>query len=362
MSPRRFAAFAALCGTLVLAGWVAAGLAGFRSPDIDNIGAPLRGGRATSVTAVSEPVDAPQATVMDKDDVSAADVASVDAVLPDLRPMPPPETPPVQVATASTPDPVSDDAKEAVRHAETLDECLVSETCIDRYLWSTYQRAPKVDTIKVAEKIKVTVKKKGKTRTVIKTVTKLVDEDFTWKDPNAAQKAGVSLVEYVIGGMDRSFKRKLYSALRALDDAGLSPGMTSGFRDDYRQSLASGNKAATDSSYHGGSRRGGYGHGLAADLVSVTGETRSERCASSETLWKWIDAHGSEFGIGRPYLDRDPPHIAPIDGKEYADHRGGAKAQLAGLETNRQHRLAVHDDHGMTKRARAARLSRARSI
>ena len=37
-------------------------------------------------------------------------------------------------------------------------------------------------------------------------------------------------------------------------------------------------KAATDSSYHGGSRRGGYGHGLAADLVSVKGETRAERC------------------------------------------------------------------------------------
>src|SRR5262249_45890735 len=29
-----------------------------------------------------------------------------------------------------------------------------------------------------------------------------------------------------------------------------------------------------------------------------------------------------EFGIGRPYLDKDPPHIAPIDGKEYADKRG----------------------------------------
>jgi hypothetical protein len=39
-------------------------------------------------------------------------------------------------------------------------------------------------------------------------------------------------------------------------------------------------------------------------------------------MWKWIDAHGGEFGIGRPYLDKDPPHIAPIDGKEYADKRG----------------------------------------
>ena len=88
-------------------------------------------------------------------------------------------------------------------------------------------------------------------------------------------------------------------------------------------------KAATESSYHGGSRRGGYGHGLAADLVSVKGKTRSERWSSSKNLWKWIDAHGKEIGIGRPYLDKDPPHVAPIDGKEYADHRGGASAQLA---------------------------------
>ena len=208
----------------------------------------------------------------------------------------------------------------------------------------------------------MTVEKKGKTRTVIKTIIKLVDEDFTWKDPKAAQKVRMSLMDYVIGGMDRSFKLKLYDALRAMDDAGLSPGMTSGFRDDYRQSLASGNKAATDSSYHGGSRRGGYGHGLAADLVSVKGETRAQRWISSENLWKWIDAHGKEFGIGRPYLDKDAPHVAPIDGKEYADKRGRANAERAGSETNRRHRLAAHHDRSVTKHARTARSSRARNI
>ena len=85
----------------------------------------------------------------------------------------------------------------------------------------------------------------GKPRTIIKEFTTLVDEDFTWKDPKAAEKAGMSLMEYVIGGMDRDFKLKLYHALRAMDDAGLSPGITSAFRDDYRQSLASGLKAAT---------------------------------------------------------------------------------------------------------------------
>ena len=58
-----------------------------------------------------------------------------------------------------------------------------------------------------------------------------------------------------------------------------------------------------------------------AHLVSVKGETRAERSVSSESLWRWIDEHGKEFGIGRPYLDKDPPHVAPIDGKEYVDHR-----------------------------------------
>src|SRR6266403_853000 len=127
---------------------------------------------------------------------------------------------------------------------EASDGCVLSEECIDQYLWSVYERARKVDTIKVQEQIETTVKKKGKSRTVKKTVTKFAVEDFTWKDPDAA------------------------------------------------------------------------------DIVSVKGETRSERCISSEILWKWIDAHGKEYGIGRPYLDKDPPHIAPIDGQEYADKRG----------------------------------------
>jgi len=206
------------------------------------------------------------------------------------------------------------------------DECLLAQDCIDQYLWSLYERARKIDTIKVSEKFKVTVKKKGKKRTVTKTRTKLVDEDFTWKDPNAAEKVGKSMQEYVIGGMERSFRTKLYRLMRAADDAGLAPGITSGFRDDYRQSIASGRKAASDSSYHGGSRRGGYGHGLAADVVSTKGATRAERWITTDLLWKWIDEHGQEYGIGRPYLDRDPPHVGPMDGKEYVDKRGVKRA------------------------------------
>ena len=179
------------------------------------------------------------------------------------------------------------------------------------------------------------IKKKNKslvvTKITIKTVTKHVVGDFTWKDPIAAQRAGMSLKDYVIGGMDRTFKLKLHRALRAMDDAGLMPGITSAFRDDYRQSITVGKKAASDSSYHGGSRRGGYGHGLAADLVSVKGETRVQRYASNKELWNWIDAHETELGIGRPYRDRDPPHVGPIDGKEYIAKRGWANVQRAGL-------------------------------
>ena len=70
------------------------------------------------------------------------------------------------------------------------------------------------------------------------------------------------------------------------------------------------------------------GLGLSADVVSTNGATRAERWISTEVLWKWIDAHGEEFGVGRPYHDRDPPHLAPLDGEEYAKHNPG-KVRIA---------------------------------
>ena len=386
MNPRRFATVAAaLCGTLVLAVWVVAWPVGFGSAGIENAAAvPIEDRRAPSLTADAGLADAPQATAMGNAAVADADVATaaepvtgtatdtaaapdepesiVEAALPDSSQMLPSETPPVQVATASTPDPLPNDARETVSPIEILDECLVADICIDRYLWALYQRTPKVDTIKVHERRKVTVKKRGKMVTVTKGFTRLVDEDFAWKDPKAAEKAGMPMMDYVIGGMDRSFKLKLFHILHAAEEAGLSPGITSAFRDDYRQSIASGLKAATDRSYHGGSFRGGYGHGLAADAVSVKGATQAERWISTESLWKWIDAHGKEFGIGRPYLDKDPPHMAPIDGKEYAAHHGGTKARHAASDMKKRNRLAVREDHSVAKRPRTARSSKVRTI
>ena len=371
--PRQFA-LVLLCGTVTLAGWCAARLGGVEWFDLENTATPIwnRGAThdATTSSVDGEGVGAPLARAMasvaavvtsqlklPEPAVASAAVPAVETPLPDSRSTPLKTL--VRLVSLFRPEPENEYPQPAARPVETLDECLVVEICIDEYLWSLYERTPKVDTNKVTERIKTTVKTKGKTRTVTKTITKYVVGDFTWKDPIAAQRAGMLLKEYVIGGMDRRFRLKLFRALRAMDDAGLMPGITSAFRDDYRQSIAAGNKAASDSSYHGGSRRGGYGHGLAVDLVSVKGETRMQRFASSEELWKWIDAHEKELGVGRPYLDRDPPHVVPIDGKEYAAKRGRPAA--AKLET-RKRQAGAGNDPGASMRAKQAKSSKVSSL
>lgn len=261
----------------------------------------------------------------------------------------------VQIASVNPSDVEPADTDKTTKPIEIVDECLVMDICVDRYLWALYQRTPKEDTIKVSERRKVSVKRKGKMVTVARTFVKLVDQDFGWKDPKAAERVHLSMMDYVIGGMDRRFKLKLFYMLHAAEAAGLSPGITSGFRDDYRQSIASGLKAASNRSYHGGSLRGGYGHGLAADVVSVEGATRDQRFASSAKLWKWVDAHGKEFGIGRPYLGKDPPHVAPIDGEEYAKHNHGIKQ--AASRVKKVKRVATRDHSRPVRRPGTAALA-----
>jgi hypothetical protein len=366
MSPQRFAKVAVMCGTVVLAAWCGGRLgvgpalvettaavpvevrpAALLTADTERADTARPMGNLTAVNADVAPVAEPE-TAMATDTTAAPDttaaqdapVSIVEAALPDSPPLPAPEPPLVQVASADPSDPMPIEVMKAVALIEIPDECL--DSCIDRYLWALYQRTPKEDSLRVHERRKVTIRRKGKMVTVTRSFTRLVDQDFTWKDPKAAEKAGMPMMDYVIGGMDRSFKTKLFHALRAAELAGMSPGITSAFRDDYRQSIASGMKAATDRSYHGGSFRGGYGHGLAADVVSVDGATRNRRWASTEKFWKWIDAHGKEFGIGRPYLGRDPPHVAPTDGREYAAHNPGMRAH-AEADLKKRTRLVMRD-------------------
>jgi len=435
-----------LAGT-ALASCVFAWLAGFGSAPVGNVSASVENARAVSIperrepslVAITAPTDTPKAIVVasaaaDNLELATATPSSPDkatdraasldepkpfvvASLPDSSQVLPPEAPPANSATASTPDPVlakvadatasvdeksfvvasltdssqvfppdapaaaepaPDAALPAVTTIEINEECLVAEICIDRYLFALYERAPKIDAIKVEERRKVTVKRRGKKVTVTRTFTRRVDEEFGWKDPKAAEKSGMTMMDYVIGGMDRSFKLRLFYTLYAAEQAGLQPGITSAFRDNYRQSIASGLKAATDRSYHGGSLRGGYGRGLAADIVSVNGRTRAQRWVSTEKLWKWIDANGKEFGIGRPYLDRDPPHVAPIDGQEYVSRRGGAKTQeaeakstkvaeakggkVAEAKSTKGSRQAMRADRSKAKQAKTAKIARTAKI
>jgi len=380
MNPRRLLTVPApLLRSVILATGVVGLLASFGPAGIRNTGAAARKDiSAPSLSTEQELAGAPPPSSMLNDDLDLTDVAMaelslagaianasiarhkpesvVETASTDSPDVPPTEPAPVQVATANPWDFEPGDTGKAVSSIEIVDECAVVDTCVDRYLWALYQRTPKEDSIKELERRNVTVKRKGKMMTVARTFTKLVDEDFGWKDPKAAERAGMSIGDYVIGGMDRSFKLKLFHTLQAAEAAGLSPGITSAFRDDYRQSIASGLKAASNRSYHGGSSRGGYGHGLAADIVSVQGGTRDQRWASSAVLWKWVDAHGKEFGIGRPYLGRDPPHVAPIDGQEYAAHNHGSKH--AGSDAKKVKRVALRDDPSLPKHPKAAAASR----
>jgi hypothetical protein len=301
---------------------------------------------ATVVEAASEP--APSAHEAEPQPIVTASLGDPSETIS-------PAATPEQATGAGTSE-AANTAKQIVGTAEILDECYVIDACADRYLWALYERTRKEDTVKENTRREVTVKRKGKMVTVTRTVTRVVDEDFGWKDPKAAAHANMPVTDYVIGGMDREFKLRLFRLLIAAEQAGLSPGITSAFRDNYRQSIASGLKAADDRSFHGGSLRGGYGHGLAADIVSVNGATRAMRQASSETLWNWVDKHGKDYGIGRPYHDRDPPHVGPIDGSEYVSRHAGGRSRHAAASRARRAAVA-RAAQGVPQRVRTANAS-----
>lgn len=415
MNDRRSLLVAVACPSAVMVGWLALSLSAYAPALIENSGANAAASRAKDLTRL-ELADIPRAATIDDGIALTADIAAAAAATPSvaLVEAPPPEAPApaVQLASADPTDmvPAASPAPQVVPEpapaateteaeaapapeptiklasadpgdvvpqeasspaaiasgpaaeskasppADTvavLDECFAMDACIDRYLWTLYQRTPKEDSIKVEDRRAVTIKRKGKMVTVMRSFTKLVDEDFGWKDPKAADHAKMALMDYVIGGMDKSFKQKLFRMLLAAEAAGLSPGITSAFRDDYRQEIASGLKAASNRSYHGGSLRGGYGHGMAADIVSTKGDNRAQRWVSTELLWKWVDTNGRALGIGRPYLDRDPPHVGPIDGQEYISKRGVATDRKEAANTKPKKARAVASAKPKARVARA---------
>lgn len=149
---------------------------------------------------------------------------------------------------------------------------------IDDYLWEVYQRQP-------------AKRDRG--------------GDFSWKDPAAAKRMGKTMQAYVVLGMDADFREIIYHAGKAMDAAGIEWTIVSGFRDDWRQSIASGIKARTGFSRHGGSVAvGGYGHGRAIDIGHVDRDRNDE-------VWRWIDNNGAKYGMHRPHRSFDPPHVEP---------------------------------------------------
>jgi len=238
MSLLRCAKVAALCGAVVLAASFGrlAGVgpalvqttaavpveiqrAALLPADVERADPPRPMGNVTIVDAEVAPTAEPETavatditaaktdTTVAKTDTTVAKDESrliVEAALPDSLPLPEAEMPLVQMASADPSDPLPIEVKKAVALIEIPDECL--DSCIDRYLWTLYQRTPKEDSLRVHERRKVTIRRKGKMVTVTRTFTRLVDQDFTWKDPHAAEKVGMPMMDYVIGGMDRSFK------------------------------------------------------------------------------------------------------------------------------------------------------------
>lgn len=137
---------------------------------------------------------------------------------------------------------------------------------VDDYLWSVYEKSEHKDS----------------------------SGDFTWKDPAAAKRLGMSTQDYVIGGMSRELKNNLYTQFKQTEAEGGKPQLLSGFRDDYRQQIASGFKARTGHSRHGGSQAtGGYGLGEAADVDAMTAD-RIARASGP---------------LSRPMPGNDPLHV-----------------------------------------------------
>jgi hypothetical protein len=175
--------------------------------------------------------------------------------------------------------------------------------------------------------------------------------DFTWKDIVAADVWGLSMKDYVVGGMDADFRELLFAAGRAMDMAGIDWTILSGFRDDFRQALASGFRARGGNSFHGGSAAtGGYGHGCAADLASSDG-------LSDNKVWNWLDRHSQQFGLHRPLPGADPAHVQPIAGWRQLAEKLRDERRAAASDSDRGSEAATEPDSIFSRAANSFLLT-----
>jgi hypothetical protein len=99
--------------------------------------------------------------------------------------------------------------------------------------------------------------------------------------------------------------------------------MTSGFRDDFRQSIASGYKARTGFSQHGGSQvTGGYGHGMAVDVP--------------QEIAGYIAQRRNRFGLVQRMPGADPFHIQPERSDRFRDLAATSRAAMQEAQRRRE--------------------------
>ena len=235
---------------------------------------------------------------------------------------------PVDPGPATNAEPaISDQNSVPTSKAEAVSREIVPSRPLDEvktYLWGVYQRSS----------------------------TKIDGHgDFTWKDIVAADVWGLSMEDYVVGGMDADFRELLFAAGRAMDMAGINWTILSGFRDDFRQALASGLRARGGNSFHGGSvATGGYGHGCAVDVASSDG-------LSDDKLWSWLDRHSQQFGLHRPLPGADPAHIQPISGWRQLAEKLRDERRAAASDSDRGSVAATEPDSIVSRAANSFLLS-----
>ena len=183
----RLAAMATLGREIAMPASVLVCLAAFGSADIGNTGAsvaervapppttdsalairpPAIAFAAADVGAVSqrvtemvteEPAEAPVEPEPDPIVTAALTTNSPEMLPAEAQPRPADET---SVASLEPGDVDRTAGLPAAGSPDVRDQCSTEEVCIDRYLWELYQRTPKEDAIKVQEKRKVSVKRKG---------------------------------------------------------------------------------------------------------------------------------------------------------------------------------------------------------
>ena len=128
--------------------------------------------------------------------------------------------------------------------------------------------------------------------------------DFTWKDPAAAKRFGLSMPAYVITGMDPDFREQLYHAGKAMDAAGVRWAILSAFRDDYRQTHRfRASRPRASNSLHGGMAAHRRLRPRPRRRPHRRGRQSGDRCGNGST------PTAANTGCSRPMPGADPAHV-----------------------------------------------------